>query len=306
MAGLWSDGAHMIRGLIRRPGLTGLAVVTLALGIGIATAVFSITEAVLFRPPPFTDADRLVSMHSTHPSRGMNRISVSYPDFLEWRAARDLFQNAAVWMSLSRDLSGEGDPERLRVAWVGDEFFETLGATPVIGRTIVDADQHPGAEATVVISMGLWRRRFGADPGIVGRGIRLDGIPYTVVGVIADRHAWPADAQAWIPLQFGSAPPEWADRRSNHTWQVIGRLNPGVDLHRAASRVSAIAEASSARAPEERERGYTASVLPLGRSLTGEEGDLVFLTKLHLLPHEVRDLGLVLLLVVGSILRMLH
>ncbi|MCK5651259.1 MAG: ABC transporter permease, partial [Gemmatimonadetes bacterium] len=231
MTGLWSDLSHMVRGLGRRP-----------------RAVFSITEAVLFRPLPLEDSHRLVSMHTAHPSRGMDRVSVSYPDFLEWRAEKDLIEAAAVFMPLDRDLSGEGDPERLRVAWVGAGFFETTRSKPLIGRTLVDGDQDLGAPTAVVISEGLWRRRFGSDPGTLGRDIRLDGIPYTVVGVLPETQGWPITAQAWIPLQFGSSPPAWADRRSNHTWQVIGRLRLGVGLNEAERRIAAVAEAGSALA----------------------------------------------------------
>jgi predicted permease len=173
----------------------------------------------------------------------MERFSVSYPDFQDWTGREDLFESASMFTYLERDLAGEGDPERLIMAGVHRRFFETLGSRAAAGRLLVSEDQDPGAERTVVLGEGLWRRRFGADPAVVGQTVRLDAVPHTVVGVVAEGEGWPRGAEAWVPLQYGATPPDFVQRRSNHAWQVIGRLQPEVTARQASEQVGAMARA---------------------------------------------------------------
>jgi predicted permease len=241
MRGFAGDLAFTIRSLLRRPAFLLLSLCTLGVGIGSAVMVFSVGEAVLLREPPLPEPERLVGIYSTNPAIGMETFSVSYPDFRDWTARADLFESASMYMQLERDISDDGDPERLVTAGVYSGYFETLGTRATLGRLLDDGDQEPAAERTVVLSHELWRRRFGSDPQIVGRTVRLDAVPHTVVGVAAEGEGWPGGMEAWIPLRFGATPPEWVDRRSNHTWQVVARLAPGVDAGHASEQIRVMA-----------------------------------------------------------------
>ena len=263
MSGIMNDLRQSVRGLVRRPGLTALALVTLAVGVGSTTTVFSLAEAVLFRPLPFPESDQLVGMSSLNLKRRIDRSNVSFPDFEEWSAEGDLFQSTAVFTRRQSDLSGGPSPERISVVEVGPGFFETLRVSPLLGRPLLDTDQASDAGRTIVLSESIWRRHFGADSALVGRSVRLAGDPYTVVGVLRAEEAWPLQAQVWVPLRFGSSPPDWALARSNHMWNPVGRLRPGIDSKSAQTRVSAVARRSSSAQTEERLQGWDAAVYPL-------------------------------------------
>ena len=263
MRGFMGDVRQSLRSLARRPGFSALTVMTLAVGIGTATAVYSLAEAVLFRALPIPGSEDLVQISSTHPQRGWTGVSVSYPDFTDFSARTDLFASASFFGLSERDLSGRGEPQRLSVTQVHRGFFETAGVASVLGRTLDDGDQAPGADPTVVLSAPLWRSLFGGSRDILGTTVRLDGVPHTVVGVVEEGHEVPAMAQAWVPLGFGDAPPAWVDERSNHMWQVIARLAPGVDVSDASAQVQGMAHAAYADFPDERDRGMEAEVIPL-------------------------------------------
>ena len=229
------------RGLVRRPGFTVLAVATLSIGIGASTAVFSLAEAMILRPVPFPEGDRLVRVFSADYERGLESFSVSWPDYEDWVLRSGLFESSAVYQELDRDVSGDGEPERVRVVAVGDGYFETLGSNVLIGRALDAGDHEAASPATVVISEAFWIRRFGGDGDAVGRTLRLDGAPHTIVGVLRHGQDWPAHGDVWAPLRWGGAPPSFARRRSNHMWQVVGRLAPGVGADQASARVREIA-----------------------------------------------------------------
>ena len=281
MSGVLNDLRQSVRGLARRPGLTALAVVTLALGVGSTTTVYSLAEAVLFRPLPFPDSHQLVGMSSLNLERGADRSNVSLPDFQEWSAEGDLFQSTAVFTRSQSDLSGGSSPERITVAEVGPGFFETLRVSPIIGRPLLESDQASEAGGTILLSEGIWRRHFGADSTLVGRTVRLAGDPHTVVGVLRAEEAWPLQAQVWVPLRFGASPPDWAMARSNHMWSPVGRLRPGIDSESAQARVSAVARRSSSAQTEERLQGWDAAVYPLLEDeVAGETTRLIMLMSL--------------------------
>jgi predicted permease len=265
------DFAFTFRALARRPAFLLLSVATLAVGIGSATTVFSVTEAVLLRDPPLPEADRLAGVYSTNPAIGMDAFSVSYPDFVDWTGRDDLFSDASIYALFERDLSGEGDPERLLVARVHRRFFETLGTSAAMGRLLGDEEQDPAAERTIVLSHDLWVRRFGADPDVIGRTLRLDAEPHTVIGVAAEGQSWPSGTDLWLPLQYGSDPPESVARRSNHRWQVVARLQPGVDVGVASTQVRAMARSWYAANEAGNERTTEATVVPL--RATGPAGE---------------------------------
>jgi predicted permease len=252
-----------------------LTTLTLALGIGAASAVFSLAEAMLFRSGPFDDAHQLVRIFSTNPSQGMDQFNVSYPDFADFKSREDLFQRASLFTVAARDLSGEELPERVTATAVYGDFFQTLRVDALVGRVFVESDHDPATEPTVVLAEGLWRRRFGGSD-VVGRVIRLDGVGHTVIGVVPEHTVWPQNAQLWIPLQWGGSAPGYADRRSNHAWGVFARLQPGIDAVTADGQVREMARRIYADPEDERDEGIEAQVIPLWRAEAGEESGGIF------------------------------
>jgi len=275
MTGYLGDLRHAMRTLLRRPMFTGLSVLTLGVGIGSATVVFSLAEALLFRPLPLEHGDRLVTLYSTNPSTGWDRYNVSYPDYVDWTARTDLFASSAYYQSLQGDLSGEGDPARLSGARASGGFFETLGTHATVGRTLVADDQDPANPAAIVFSEGAWGRLFGGDPSVVGRTVHLDGDAYTVVGVVPDEQSWPLSADFWVPLRFGAHPPQWADRRSNHMWEVIARLQPGVPVDAASRQVAEVADRWYGANATGTEVGTTAVVVPVRSGVAPDAASVI-------------------------------
>src|SRR5215213_2571264 len=176
------DVRYAIRTLARSRGFAFTAILTLALGIGSTTAIYSIVDAVVLRPLPYPDAERVVVPHATRPKTG-EQWSVAYLDFMDWRDAK-LFEHVAVWQPSESDIAGDGDPQRVAAAAVTEQFFGALGVTPILGRVLQPADNALDRERVVVISNSLWRSRFGGDSGIVGKQIRMGGLVRTIVGVL--------------------------------------------------------------------------------------------------------------------------
>lgn len=284
MKGILGDLAFTVRSLLRRPAFVLLSVATLGVGIGAVTTVASVAEAVLLRELPLPRADRLAAVYSTNLPAGLARFSVSYPDFVDWTGRGDLFESASLYTEGDRDLSGDGDPRRLVVAAVHSRFFETLGSAAAVGRLLDDADQSPEAERTVVLSHGLWVREFGADAGVVGRTVRLDGSPHTVIGVASAGQGWPRGAMAWVPLRYGTNPPERVNRRSNHGWSVVARLRDGVDPAGASAQVRAMARAWYTANAAGNEKSVEAQVVPLRTSeLPGDAAPLLAIAGISVL-----------------------
>ena len=228
-----------LRSLLRRPGYAALATLVLALGVGGATAIFAAVDAVLLRPLPHPASERLVMVWRLLPSIGWDRGPVSYPDYIDLRDRVSSLSHLAAFTNAGATLHGEGDVERLFGATVTGNLFRTLGDAPALGRTIVDADDRRGAENVIVISDGLWRRRFGADSSIVGRAILLDGLPHTVTGVMPPDFVFPTQsAQFWTALRMD---PATAERDANFL-TLIGRLGDGVTMGAAQAQVLEVAE----------------------------------------------------------------
>ena len=282
MTSLMQDVRYAIRMCLRTPGFTTVAVLALALGIGANTAIFTIVNAVLIERLPFRDASRLVVIWETN-ARRPNRPNVIAPaNFLRWRDRADAFERMAAFYDLTVNLTGSGDPEQLVAQAVTPDFFPTLGAAPFLGRTFA-ADEGPeGHDNVAMLSYGLWQRRFGADPAIVGRTIRLSGDTVTVIGVM------PPDtqiffksgslvgkpAEIWLPFAFTEAQRQPRGRYM----AAIGRLKPGVGLGAAQSQMSAIAATLTKEWPEF-DTGWSVRLAPLREELAGElRGALLVLT----------------------------
>ena len=239
MESLLQDLRFGARSLVKKPAFAAIAVLALALGMGANTAIFSVVNAVVLRPLPFEDADRLVWMWGRF-SQGSN-ASVSPPDFLDYRAQNTSFERLSAMRFNFFNLTEEGKPERLSGATVTTDFFDTLGIKPTRGRVFVADEESEGRNQVAVISEGLWRRRFGADPNIVGRALALDGVSYTVVGIVSMSFTLPQQAELWVPHSFDR--PNMKARRF-HFLRPLARLKSGVSIEQAQSEMDTIAAAA--------------------------------------------------------------
>ena len=242
MPTLLQDLRYAIRTLAREPGFTLVALVTLALGIGANTAIFSIVNAVLLRPLPYHEPQRVVLLWSHWTN--WTKTWVSEPELADYQQARSL-EHVAGFSSTSFNLTGGPGSEPLRVlaAQVQAPMFDALGAKPLVGRVFSGDEDRPGRERVVLLTEGLWRSRFGSDPSIVGRTIDLDAVAYTVVGVLPASLRLPLDyatrtfTQIWVPLALGPVDPQ---ERGNHGINALGRLKPGVTLPQAQAEIDTI------------------------------------------------------------------
>jgi putative ABC transport system permease protein len=256
---LWQDIRFSLRSLRRSPGHTAAALLALALGIGANTAIFSVVHGVLLEPLPYPSPERLVMLIDANPSRGFDRFTSSPPNFIDWRDQSRSFAGMAAMTRANPSLTGGGaEPERLEGAQISAGFFETLQVPPALGRGIGAADDRPGAPPVVVLSHELWRRRFGADPRLVGRTIDLDGRPHTVVGIAPEGFQFPSRAELWIPLALEITP----DMRGGHFLGVVGRLKPGLSVERAQAELSVIAGRLAKQYPDTN-TGWTVSAVPV-------------------------------------------
>ena len=241
------DAVYAVRAARRAPVFTLVAVLTLALGIGATTAIFSVVRGVLLRELPFAEPERLVRVWSAAPTRNETRSPLSIPDFEDWRrqgtAPGAAFERMAAFSTLPSGLvltEGEGEPVRLRTAFVSEDFFTTLGVRPLVGRLTEPSEYQDGRNRVVVLSEGLWRSRFGADPGIAGRAVRFNDEPFVVVGVVPAAVRFPASPEVWTPLTV--VPASGIPRGRFVRWpHVVGRLRPGVTPERARAELSAVA-----------------------------------------------------------------
>ncbi len=239
-----------------------LIVITLGLGIGANTAIFSVVSGVLLRPLPFNQASALVQLHEADPRNGIG--AVAYPDLVDWREQTTTFESIIAYSNLSKNLQGVDEPERIATVSAERGLFRMLGVEPIQGRTFRD-DDPPGV---VVIGEGFWKRRFGGDPALIGRKVVLDGEGFTVIGVMPEKFQFPYRAsysELWIPLEV---PPQYARNRRYHADFVTGRLKPGKTIDDARNELSIIATRLARQYPDTN-AGRTAVVTPLTEEVTG-------------------------------------
>jgi putative ABC transport system permease protein len=237
MQTLLQDLRYAARTLTRRPSFTLAVVLTLAVGIGANSAIFSVVDGVLLRPLPYEAQERLVRVFGRYVEFG--RTSFSYPDFLDLRAQATTFERVAGYGASGTTLTGVDEPERLQAGLAVGDLFGVLGVRPLLGRTFRPEDEQYGSHRVVVLSHRLWTRRFAADPDVVGRVISLGGNPFVVIGVAAPAMRVPESAELWMPLALNPANPP--PGRRNEFLGVIARLKPGVSVERAATDVAAVA-----------------------------------------------------------------
>jgi putative ABC transport system permease protein len=259
MQTLWQDLRYGARMLMKTPGFTAVAVITLALGIGANAAIFSVVNATLLRPLPFDDPDRLIKVTETKLPQ-FPEFSVSPGNFLDWKKQNTVFERLVATQDASLNLVDVGDPERLRVDRVTDGFFAMLGARPQLGRDFLPEEDQPERANVVILSHGLWQRRFGGDPNIVNRAITLSGRSYTVIGVApAGFRFGDGGAELWAPMAFTA---EQAQQHGAHYVSAIGRLKPGATLAQARSEMSLIADRLAKQYPDAN-TGWNVKLTPL-------------------------------------------
>jgi putative ABC transport system permease protein len=237
MSTLLQDIRYGFRMLLKHKGFTAVAVMALGLGIGANTAIFSLVDGVLLRPLPFPNAERIVYFEGTNPAQGISDSNISFPDFTDWSQQTDLFASAAAFYTGNANLAADGaEPERVPRAGVTPGFFNVLGVQPVLGRTFVAEDDQPNTQTVAIISDGLWKRRFGSDPGIIGKQVQISARSITIVGVMPPGFELPEQTQVWMTSALKTA----EEPRDNRSISAIARLNPGIDLKQAQFRISAI------------------------------------------------------------------
>ncbi|HVG19637.1 MAG TPA: ABC transporter permease [Blastocatellia bacterium] len=265
-------GARM---LLKQPGFTVIAVLTLSLGIGANTAIFTVVDAALLRGLPYKDPDRLVQVWETRRLGEIKQLDASYPDYLDWGRQPEVIEGICGYTEWggSFTLTGRVEPERIDGARVTASFFSVLGVAPMLGRTFLPDEDGPQAERTVILSYGFWQRRFGADPNIVGQSLILDGSDYTVLGVLPGsfQFAPMGKAQLWVPLR---PTPGQLDRRFMHWLDVIARLKPGVSLAQAQAQMSTIGERIERENPDSH-TGASLKLVPLHEQIIGSVGPLL-------------------------------
>ena len=273
MSELRQDIAYGFRTLRRAPTFTLTAILTIALGVGANTAIFSVVHGIVFKPLPFPQPEQLVRVWSANPGANSTQAPVSAVDLDDWRAQRTQLADIGGWYFADGgsgiDLTGSGDPQRLSVAFISPGFFPTLGVQPLVGRVPREDEMiRGGADKVVVLSHGFWQRRFGAQRTILDSTLTLSGAPYRIVGVMRPEMRFPSDrVEAWIP--YSTIPDNAIPRiRPVRVLDVVGRMKPGITLAQASQEMNGITQRLAATYPEDA-NWTAATVMPLSDAITG-------------------------------------
>jgi len=266
------DFRFAFRMLRKNPGFSAIAILTLALGIGANTAIFSVVYAVLLKPLPYTNSEQLFTVFQQGNKDAKNKNGFSFANMRDFRAQSDVFVSLSGVQAHQLTLTGHGDPFVIDTSVVTPDLFTTFQVQPILGRAFVPEDGKPGAAPVVILSENLWRGSFGSDANIVGNSITLDKRAFTVIGVMPSYFRFPQvqqSRQIWIPIVddplFGS----WMERRGGHWLRLTGRVKPGVTLDQAHSEFDAIADRLAKQYPEDND-GWTVRMIPLRDFLVGE------------------------------------
>ena len=259
MDNLLSDIRYALRNLLKRPGFTFIACLTLALGIGANSAIFSAIYALLLKPLPFPELDRVVAIWDKLPSRGVLHNEVAVANYLDVRAQSQSYEQLALYRWWSANLTGVNPPERIQGFLVTANFLDAIGIKPIMGRNFSSEENQPGKDAVAIITHSLWQRRFGGDPNIVNKTITVNSIVRTVIGVMPERFNFPKGAEVYAPLQIT---PELASSRGNHGYYVIGRLKRGVPIESAQAEIDNIYARLEQQFPETN-TGWGSTIFPI-------------------------------------------
>ena len=271
MESLLQDIRYGLRMLQKSPGFTAVAIVTLALGIGANTAIFSVVNGVLLSPLPYGQPEQLVAVYQRTPD--FTDASIPYPNFLDWQRENRSFSALAAYRSDDFNLSGTGRPERLKAGMVSASFLPLFGVKPVVGRTFTDSEDQLGGAPVAVISEDLWKREFAASPDILGRAIDLNDTSYTIIGVVPEdfhyrNNNFNEDKDVYVPIgQWND--PVFRDRRAGMGMDAVGRLKPGVTVEQANADMNAVA-AQLARIYPDSDKDSGVTLIPLKQNITGD------------------------------------
>ena len=264
MEALTQDLRYGIRMMLRHRAFTAVAVLTLGLGIGANTAIFSVVNSVVLRPLPFEQPDRIIRMYGTF--SGGNQASTSPPDFLDYKAQNSTFEDFAAFRFSSYNLTGDGDPERILSADISTNFFRALGVKPIKGRDFLPEEEQPGNAQVAIVSESFWQHRFGRSPSIVGQTVTLDGKNHTIVGVVSDAARLYDDFDVWVPLTFQN---EGMKVRRFHFLRAIGRLKPGITIQQAKADLDSISIGLEKLYPDSNTT-WRLRLVPLSEDLLGD------------------------------------
>ena len=253
------DIRYALRNLLRRPTFTLIAVVTLALGIGANTAIFSAINALLLKPLPFPELDRVVAVWDQQPSRGVLHNEVTVANYLDLQSQTQSFEQLALYRWWSANLTGIDPPERIQGFLVTANFLDTTGIKPIMGRNFASEENQPGKDRVAIITHSLWQRRFGGDPNILNKTITINSIVRTVVGVMPEHFNYPKGAEVYAPLPMS---PELMKSRGNHGYYVIGRLKSGSSIQSAQAEIDNVMARLEQQFPETN-KGWSATVFPI-------------------------------------------
>jgi putative ABC transport system permease protein len=273
MNGLLQDFRYALRQLRKKPGFTAVAVLTLALGIGATTAIYSVVDSLLFRPLPYNTSSRIVRVWNTFPPRGMMEIPASEPEFLEYSQSQS-FAHFAGFSTGAVTLTGSGDPVRVAAAWGTSDFFRVMGTKPLLGRVFTPDEFQTGRGQVAVLNFGLWQSRFGSDPEIIGKTILLNGQRCTVVGVMPRNFNFPSeDVNVWQPLPIAPA----SANVGNHYLNLVGDLKPQVTRQQATSETAMLLARLEAKYPTYYSGavGLGVNLVPLREQMVGNSRRIV-------------------------------
>jgi putative ABC transport system permease protein len=282
---LVQDVRYGIRGLLKNPGYAALAVLTLGLGIGANTAIFSVINGVLLKPLPYEHGERLVVVRQSTPLTGQNQVGVAIAEYFDYRDQSQVFDGLVEYHQMNFDLLNRGEPDRVSTGVVSHNFFDLLGIKPVVGRTFVAADDEPGAEAVLVLSHTYWRTRFGGDPNIVGQVFEMNDRPHRVIGVLPNVPHYPQENDVYMPVlacPFRAAAERTIpqNRRAFQGLSVFGRMKAGHDHEEAAAEIATINQrfaADYANVYRTATSGFQATALDVRSALTQGARDLLLI-----------------------------
>jgi putative ABC transport system permease protein len=245
------DLRYAIRMLFKSPGFTAVAMITLALGIGANTAIFSVVNAVLIRPMPYQEPDRLVIIHQTDLKKGWSWVPPSPADFLDWKEQNQVFDEIAAFRVWFHSLAGTDGAENVLGVRTSTNFFHLLGIGAALGRTFLTDEEQRGRDQVVLLTHGLWQRRFGSDPTAIGKTVTIDDRPFTIVGILPPEFRFirffrGGEFELWMPLAL--EPSQLS--RAEHSVSVYGRLKPGITLAQAAAEMDTINRRLAQQYPE--------------------------------------------------------
>src|SRR5882724_765871 len=240
METLLQDLRYTVRVLLKKPAFTAIVVLALAIGIGANTAIFSVVNAILLRPLPYKNFDRISMVWMDNPKLGVAEDWHSYPNYVDYKQQNQVYEDIAAFNNRSFNLTGVGDPVRILGAWNTASLFSVLGVEPLMGRVFTEEEEEPGKDLVVVLSNGLWRSRFGSNPNAIGQAISMNGANRTVIGVMPPGFSFPDKrTEAWVPLALS---PQRKQARSVISYKAVGRLKPGVSMAQARADMGAIAK----------------------------------------------------------------